>query len=375
MKILHVVENLDKGAVENWLVNVFEQSRKYRPNWEWTFFCILNKPGCLDERVKGLGGKIIYAPFWISNRFLFLKSLRSLLLREKFDIIHAHHDFLSGFYLISTIGIKELTVINHVHNADEIVPVGNSRLQKLLLYPLASLAGIISDKTIGISNYTLKKFRSKQLVHSKFSRVLYYGINLKKFSKNIGYDLRSELGIDPSIKILLFIGRFNREKNPSFLIDIAVQLRKSRNDFVMVFVGQGEQENLIKEKAELFDCKNIIYILGWRDDVSQIMLDSDIFVFPRLQEPKEGLGLVVVEAQSAGLPTICTNGILDDAIIIPELVDRIALDRVEDWVLRIDSILSNPLIIKQNQAIEEMEKSPFEINNATFNLLELYEGE
>ena len=54
MKIIHIVENLDKGAVENWLVNIFIESRKTRPGWEWTFYCILGKEGRLDEKVKKL---------------------------------------------------------------------------------------------------------------------------------------------------------------------------------------------------------------------------------------------------------------------------------------------------------------------------------
>ena len=71
MKIIHIVENLNKGAVENWLVNVFVESRKIKPNWEWTFYCILGEEGGLDRKVKAAGGKIIYAPCSISNKIQF----------------------------------------------------------------------------------------------------------------------------------------------------------------------------------------------------------------------------------------------------------------------------------------------------------------
>ena len=60
LKIIHIVENLDKGAVENWLVKTFIESRKMYPNWQWTFYCILGKEGRLDEKVKAAGGEIIY---------------------------------------------------------------------------------------------------------------------------------------------------------------------------------------------------------------------------------------------------------------------------------------------------------------------------
>ena len=59
MKLLHIVENLDKGAVENWLVNVFLEIKKTRHDWKWTFFCILGRPGRLDKKVLEAGGEII----------------------------------------------------------------------------------------------------------------------------------------------------------------------------------------------------------------------------------------------------------------------------------------------------------------------------
>ena len=92
MKIIHIVENLDKGAVENWLVNIFLESRKIRPDWEWTFYCILGKPGRLDENVRNAGARIIYSPVTVSNKLSFLKYLRIELKRGGYDILHAHHD-------------------------------------------------------------------------------------------------------------------------------------------------------------------------------------------------------------------------------------------------------------------------------------------
>lgn len=82
MKILNVVENLDKGAVENWLVQTFIESQSLYPQWEWTFYCILNKKGRLDELVLTHGGKIIYSPFTISNKIKFLLSLRHVLKKK-----------------------------------------------------------------------------------------------------------------------------------------------------------------------------------------------------------------------------------------------------------------------------------------------------
>ena len=155
MRILNIVENLDKGAVENWLVNVFLTSRQMRPDWDWTFYCILGRPGRLDEKVKAAGGKIIYAPFAISEKRKFLEHLRKELKAGRYDIIHSHHDYLSGFYLLSSRGIQFRKRILHVHNTDKALPVGSRFMEKLLLKPFRWLGYRYSDVIVGISEDTL----------------------------------------------------------------------------------------------------------------------------------------------------------------------------------------------------------------------------
>ena len=73
-----------------------------------------------------------------------------------------------------------------------------------------------------------------------------------------------------------------------------------------------------------------VRMLGWRDDTVALMRVADLFVFPRAEEVsddlgKEGLGLVVVEAQAAGLSALLSRGIPDDAIVIPELCETLSV--------------------------------------------------
>ena len=163
MKIIHIVENLDKGAVENWLVNIFIESRKIRPGWEWTFYCILGKEGTLDEKVKKAGGIIIYSPVTISRKLAFLKNLRKILKTGKYDILHAHHDYLSGFYLLASTRIKFRKRFLHIHNTDKALPVGNKTLHNFSTRNLSeSWDFILSDQVIGISKNTLEEFAKSQ---------------------------------------------------------------------------------------------------------------------------------------------------------------------------------------------------------------------
>ncbi|MBK6815318.1 MAG: glycosyltransferase [Saprospiraceae bacterium] len=91
----------------------------------------------------------------------FLKALRKTLKQGQYDIIHSHHDYLSGFYLIASQGIKFKKRILQIHNTDEALPVGNKFLRKVLLSPLKLLAVHYSDLIVGISVHTLKQFIKK----------------------------------------------------------------------------------------------------------------------------------------------------------------------------------------------------------------------
>lgn len=372
LKVIHVVEYLDKGAVENWIVNVFIESKKIRPNWEWTFYCILGREGRLDGKVREAGGEIIYARCTISEKLKFLKALRKTLKRGQYDIIHSHHDYLSGFYLLASEGVKFKKRILQIHNTDEALPVGNKLLGKILLSPLKRLAIHYSDLIVGISVHALKQFIKTTSLSKKQSKVLYYGVDMSPFEiDESAYSFKDKLSLPATAKLLLFSGRMNELKNPVFVVDILAELLKTDKDYFAVFVGEGDLLKDVEQQAAHYNISSHVMLLGWRKDLPAIMKASDVFVFPRQEEPKEGLGLVVVEAQAAGLPMLLSHGIVEDAIVIPELANFISLDNnPAEWADKILTIKKN---ISSAKALESMKNSKFALPIATQNLVKLYE--
>jgi glycosyltransferase EpsF len=374
LRIINIVENLDRGAVENWLVNVFLESRKMKPDWEWTFYCILGRRGMLDAIVEEAGGLIIYSPCTISDKITFLKNLRYTLKKGKYDIIHSHHDFLSGFYLIASIGISFKKRILHIHNTDKALPVGNSFLHDLLLKPLKKMAIHFSDIIVGISNNTLNDFIKGVNVGKRRKQLLYYGVKMSLPAAKNNHFLRNELCIPSDAMIMLFVGRMNEQKNPAFVMEILREIHTNRNDIYAVFVGKGIEEKTVLQKSREYNLENFVRLLGWRNDTAAIMTNSDVFVFPRAESPKEGLGLVVVEAQVAGLPMVLSYGIVEDAIEINELAHFVSLNNNScEWALEVLKILNTPPAVDRESAYTIMKRSKFNLTKATGNLLSLYE--
>jgi glycosyltransferase involved in cell wall biosynthesis len=374
LKIIHIVENLDKGAVENLLVNMFLESKKYRPDWKWTFFCILGKEGRLDEKVRQAGGEIIYSPVTVSNKFVFLKNLRKVLKTGGFDILHSHHDYLSGFYLVATMGIRFKKRVLQIHNTDESLPVGSGFIRKLLLRPLKTFALYFSDIVAGVSGIALSQFVNTNSKTNPKYLVLYPGIDLNRFAKEPNREtLRKTLDIATNTKILLFVGRMNDLKNPVYVVEVLNEILKVRKDVYALFIGKGDKEKFVIQAAERYGIATHIRMLGWHEDVPSVMKSSDVFVFPRIEHPKEALGLVIIEAQAAGLPMFITHGIVEDSIVINELAHYNSLNDPAEWARQVIRILNTPPAITREECLQDMRSSHFDLGNAAKNLIDLYE--
>jgi glycosyltransferase involved in cell wall biosynthesis len=368
-----VVESLDRGAVENWLVDVFIESRKTNPDWQWTFYCMIGSPGRLDERVISNGGNILRSPVSISNKAAFLWHLRKAFTRQRYDILHVHHDFLSGFYLLAAAGIHFRKRILHVHNNDRILPVGSRILEKILLPIFRWISLKAVDKVLAISEHTLDDYRGSYRSGRPAFDVLYYGIGMDRFDKPVDSRMvRSGLGIPEGAFMLLYVGRMNRDKNPIFNLEILSCLLKRGSDVYLVLVGKGEKEKEILSRAEELRLTGRIRFLGWSDKVVEFMKSADAFVFPRLELPREGLGLVVVEAQCAGLPIFMTSGIVDDAVVLPELAHWNRPTDPDAWAVAIEDVLSAEPAMARTEALVRMQSSRFALPIATRNLLAQY---
>ena len=66
-----------------------------------------------------------------------------------------------------------------------------------------------------------------------------------------------------------------------------------------------------------------VMFMGVRSDVNKLLQAMDIFVLP---SHFEGLGMVLIEAQAAGLPCITSKAVVPDVVNITGNVDFVSLD-------------------------------------------------
>jgi glycosyltransferase involved in cell wall biosynthesis len=156
-----------------------------------------------------------------------------------------------------------------------------------------------------------------------------YGIDLEPFrvSKNGGSPekaaLRAELGLSPAAIVIGHVGRFAAQKNHLFLIEIAACLCRKEPAAVFLLIGVGPDRAAIEARVAELGLRRHFIFAGSRPDVPRLMKDvMDCFLFPSFYE---GLGLVLWEAQAAGLPCLIADALPEEASIVSGLVQRLSL--------------------------------------------------
>lgn len=374
MKILHIIENLNRGAVENWLLRMLGHAHNKGLGIDWTFYCILEKPGTCDKKAGALGARVIHSSVPLVKKVEFGRFLRQELLSGRYDVLHCHHDILSAVYLSASFGIPIQRRIVHVHNADESIPSGSRFKQRVLREPMRHVCLQMADRIVGISNHTIDTFLAGRARRPGRDSVHYYGVDSAPFGE-VSVDrsnFRRQLQLSEDARILLFAGRLVPEKNPVFAVEVLEKLRCVEPRAVAVFAGSGSEARHVLGRARELQVENSVRLLGWRNDLPEIMCCSDWFILPHPEGPVEGFGLVVVEAQLAGMRMLLSHGVLDDPLLPTACFRRLALAEGPLAFAEAAMELLHGPAPSRAAAIAALKESPMDMDRAFEGLVQLY---
>lgn len=207
----------------------------------------------------------------------------------------------------------------------------------------------------------------------KAKRVVYIpgiGVDAGKF-RNVEVDRtqkRTELIITEDTVVLLSIGELIERKNHETALKAVSNLNSS--NYVYLICGEGKLDSYLKELTVKLGIENKVRFLGYRRDIPEICVATDIFIFPSYQE---GLPVAVMEAMSAGLPIICSSIRGNTDLIKPELGGF--LHQPEDTVglaQSIDKLINNPELRKKMGDVNSKEALKYDKKNVNAIMEKLY---
>lgn len=179
---------------------------------------------------------------------------------------------------------------------------------------------------------------------------------------------RRALGIHYEF-VMGHVGRFACAKNQSFLIDIFDKYHKKNKNSILLLVGGGSDTtgsyiNDIKHKVVKYHLDDCVKFLGPRNDVPDLMQAMDCFILPSLFE---GLPMVGIEAQTAGLPCWFSD-VITKEVAVTNLAHYISLNKSPaEWA---DEIHSDAQVPRKDMS-DEIKKSGYDINES-IKFLEKY---
>ncbi|MBD2036624.1 glycosyltransferase family 4 protein [Leptolyngbya sp. FACHB-321] len=150
--------------------------------------------------------------------------------------------------------------------------------------------------------------------------------------------VRQELGIPATSKLLLTVGRLTPQKGYEDLLEVIPALLESDPDLRFVWAGDGEQRQGLCDRLYRAGIADKVLLIGHRSDLPRLLQSADLFVFPTRFE---GHPFALLEAMAYGLPIVTTN-----VSSIPEVMthqvhgllcpsgDREALLHSIEWALQ-----------------------------------------
>jgi glycosyltransferase EpsF len=291
-----------------------------------------------------------------------------------YDILHCHHDVMSAVYLTAATGLPFRKRIVHIHNTSTSLPTPNRIKAGIIREPMRQICLRFADDIVGISRDALYSLVKDAAANRARHRVVHYAVDTSRFTEVPvdPVDFRRRLGFFPEARILLFVGRMVPYKNPLFIVEILDRLAAEQK-VVAVFAGAGELQDAVAEQAKQRGLSDRVRVLGFCADVPGLMVNSDMLLWPSIEDPKEGLGLGIIEAQAAGLPILMSLSVPEEAVVIPELVSSLSLESgVDAWSKQVVEILNRPRPDRDACRVV-IEQSDFSIDAGVRNLMQLYE--
>ncbi len=285
-------------------------------------FVVMNEIS--DEYTRILtqyGGNVYYIPRR-KNTLSYMYGLYKTLKRGKYDIIHIHgnsatmvFELLPAFFA----GVK--VRIAHSHNTT----CSHMKMHKLLkpLFNALYTHGFACGDDAG-----------KWLFGKKDFTVLNNGIELSNyvFDENIRSEYRENLSAGDK-KVLGHIGNFITQKNHEFLLDSFAELLKRDKNYLLVLFSDGALLDKMKQKTLDLGISENVRFMGKSSEIAQYLQAMDMFLLPSLHE---GLPVVLVEAQAAGLSCLVSDKVAREANLSGKMT-YLPIDNPKIWADAIEN--------------------------------------
>ena len=357
LRVLQVLTSLDRGGMETMTMNYYRHIDRERVQFD--FLLHRSKEGDYEEEARSLGARVFRVPRQNPLSPGYWRALDDFFSENPYKVVHVQLDCLSAIPLAVAKCHGVPVRIAHSHN---------SRQDRDIKYPMKMLCkrfirweatdlfacGVEAGRWMfGTDDFTVVRNAID------VDEYAFDGIRRER--------TRRDLGVPEGTLVIGHVGRFMPQKNHTFILNVFAELLRLRPDTVLLLIGDGELRVEREKQAADLGISDSVKFLGVRSDVPDLMQAMDVFLMPSLYE---GLPLVLVEAQAAGLPCVLSDSIPIDCDLDGSNVARLSLgDDLREWA---------GVLIKQISHTERqlgariVRQAGFDVADVAANLEEFY---
>ena len=289
VRVLMLFTILNRGGAEAMVMNYYREIDRSKVQFD--FVVHREEKGDYEDEVTSLGGKIYrMMPLRPQNIGKYKRQIANFFDEHpEYQIIHGQCSE-SGYFFYKEAARRGIPVIiAHAHNSHVKIDLKwffrtwmKYKMRPYLTHYF-SCGEEASEWLFG------KKLAQKAII-------LKNAIDSRKyrFDEEVRNKKRKELELDNKTLTICHVGRFDKVKNHTFIVDIFAEVLKKHPDAQLLLIGDGELREQTEQKVKQMGLSEKVIFLGVRRDVNELLQAADAMVFPSLFE---GLPVTLVEAQ------------------------------------------------------------------------------
>lgn len=360
VRIAQIMGYMNGAGVETVVTNYYKFIDKSKIQFD--FICCNGSTNIPYDEIKKQGGNVIIVPSY-KKIFSFCRKLEQVLKENDYKIVHSHINALSVFSLLAAKNAGIKVRIAHSHSSSN----KKEKIRNVVKNFLRLFSKVFATDYIACSELAGRWLFGNKAYEDGKVMILNNAIDLNKFLYNekIRKSKRKELGISEDTFVVGHIGRFMKQKNHDYLMEIFNEIHKKNNDSLLLLAGQGPLLGEIKSKVSKLKLDNSVVFLGQQNDANELYQAFDLFILPSLYE---GLPVVGIEAQVSGLPCLFSNDMTKETKMLKTTHFLSLDDSPEKWASEAIKYLN----YKRKNEKKEIENSGFDIEREAIKLQNYY---
>lgn len=356
IRVLQIVPAMNAGGMETFIMNVYRAIDRSKVQFDFLYH--YDMPCFYDDEILSLGGHITKLTVRQDNDLpRYLRELKAFFLAHpEYHIIHGHY---SGFGMFYNTVAKECGITvraGHSHNTN---------YEKNLVGQLDRAMSWFF--TFGLTDrFACGMQAGKALFRGAPFTFLPNGVDAAHFSAcdlQARAALRHELGVGSDDILYGHIGRFTQQKNHPFLLNFFAALLQHQPNARLVLLGEGHGLEAAQTQAAALGIQDQVIFAGVKGNTADYYHAMDAFLLPSLFE---GLPVVLVEAQAAGLPCFVSDTV-DHSAAFADGVQFLPLVQ-EAWV----NVLASAHLARNPNALQQTRAAGYDMADTARKLQEFY---